>query len=328
MACLSVVLPHTLSTWDGRTNYEPRVFNELVRSDRGLSVFAGRGRHEVLGHQRGHAGAGQDGSGFTDGDWDVTTPNWSTSAAGDVDTSTTPWVAGEEAVFSAGSDAVDAAVTVTAGVDPASLTIEDGLVTLSGSPLVMNANPVRINQGATLSISIASAISVGTSTGHVLTLDGGTLRNTILGLGSSFYTSPAANPTQIQLTSNGGTLNAPNGTNDSYSIMQYGSGTSAAIIGMTNGTASATLHKTGAGEFRAMKNWTFTALDVQQGLYRIDGTGGGETGFGDPNGTVTTHGGAMENTTNGSALGTSIGLTAASASPATRSFVLGGTATR
>src|SRR3972149_4020549 len=81
-------------------------------------------------------GAGQDGGGFTDGDWDITTPNWSTSAAGDVDTSTTPWVAGDDAVFSAGSDAVDAAVTVTAGVNPASLTIEDGLVTFSGSALV------------------------------------------------------------------------------------------------------------------------------------------------------------------------------------------------
>ncbi len=287
--------------------------------------------------------------GFQDGFWDLTTANWSTSAAGDVATGT--WVAGDDAVFSAGTDATDGIIAFNAGTDlsPRSVTFEDGVMEIqTGSVLnlVSTVTPstpgtIRVNQGATLEYTGVGSISVGTVAGHVLTLDGGTLRNKAVGVGSSFYTSPAANPTQIQLTSNGGTLDVPNGAGDSYSIMQYGAaatatvGINAAVIGMTPGTTAATLRKTGAGEFRALKNWTFTKLEVQQGLYRIlgdspsptpgPGQGGGETGFGAATGTVETFGGAVENTTNGSALGTSVGLTGANASPATRSFIFGGT---
>ncbi len=83
--------------------------------------------------------------------------------------------------------------------------------------------------------------------------------------------------------------------------MQYGSNLATSVIGMTSGTTAATLTKKGGGEFRGLNLWTFTALDVQEGLYRINGTGGGETGFGDVNGTVTTHGGAVAKSVAGSA---------------------------
>lgn len=278
-----------------------------------------------------------------DGIWDLdTTANWSTSAAGDTDS--VVWSAGDEAVFSSGTDPFDAAVTMqvtnsVAPLNPASVTIENGrlILTLGGTSantqLLIGSNPIRVNQGGTLQLSTNLAIAAGLN--HILTLDGGTLRNTVVGVGSGIYTSPAPSatqtPTRIELTANGGTLDTPNGgysgdiddPNSSYSIMVYGSGTSAAVIGMSPGTTSATLRKTGHGEFRALTNYTFTELDVQQGLYRINGTGGGETGFGAATGTVRTAGGAVENSTNGSALGTSFGLTAANASPATRSFVLG-----
>ncbi len=264
-------------------------------------------------------GAGQDGGGFTDGDWNTTATNWSTSAAGDVDTSTTPWVAGEDAVFSAGSDAVDAAVTVGAGVNPASLTVEDGILRLVGSPLGMGVNPVRVNQGATLEIPVNTII--GAAAGNVLTLDGGTIRNTTIGIGSGVYPSTG---TQIHLTSNGGTIDTPNGGAGQYSIMLYNG-----VMGMTAGTTSATLTKKGPSEFRALTDWTFTAVNVQEGLYRINGAGGSDTGFGNPNGTVTVAGGAVAGTTQGAALGTTANLTSAGTdpkgpSPATRSFVLAG----
>lgn len=294
-------------------------------------------------------GVGVDGSGFNDGTWDFSATNWSPSAAGDV--ATEAWLAGDDAIFSAGTDATDANITIptSTALSPSSVTIEEGIVRIAvGSTLnlVSTVTPtvpgtLRINQGATLVYSGSGSISIGAVAGHVLTLDGGTIRNSAVGVGNSFYTSPVANPTQIQLTSNGGTLDVPNGASDAYSIMQYGAAATAtvainpAVIGMTSGTTAATLRKTGAGEFRALKNWTFTKLEVQQGLYRIlgdspsptpgPGQGGGETGFGAATGTVETFGGAVENTTNGSALGTSIGLTGANASPITRSFILGGT---
>ncbi|MBA4105021.1 MAG: hypothetical protein C0485_04625 [Pirellula sp.] len=268
-----------------------------------------------------------------DGSWDLESFNWSPNAAGDADT--VAWAPGDEAVFSGGATPFDGTVTLYGGLDPAGMTVENGrvILALSGTSattsLAIGANPIRVNQGGVLQIPTLSVITP--TAGHVLTLDGGTLRNTIIGVGSGIYSSPNGAPTRIELTANGGTLDTPNGgtadddVNGGYSIMVYGSGTSAAVVGMAPSVTSATLRKTGHGEFRALNNWTFTQLDVEEGLYRINGTGGGETGFGAATGTVRTFGGAVENTTNGSAIGTSIGLTGANASPATRSFVLGGT---
>jgi hypothetical protein len=268
-----------------------------------------------------------------DGNWDLETLNWSPSAAGDVDT--VAWAPGDEAVFSAGTTPFDATVTLFGGLNPAGMTVENGrvILALSGTSaltsLAIGGNPIRVNQGGILQIPNLNVITP--TAGHVLTLDGGMLRNTITGVGSGIYSSPAATPTRIELTANGGTLDTPNGgiaeddVNGAYSIMVYGSATSAAVVGMAPGVTAATLRKTGHGEFRALNNWTFTQLDVEEGLYRINGSGGGETGFGAATGTVRTFGGAVENTTNGSALGTSFLLTGANASPATRSFILGGT---
>jgi len=282
------------------------------------------------------------GSEFANDLWDLTSNNWSTSAAGDVETTT--WQAGDEAVFTAGNSPFDLQATMIANnplgevLDPASVTINSGRLILqlggtsANTQLRIGSNPIRVNEGGTLQISSNLVIAAGQN--HVLTLDGGTLRNTIIGVGSGIYTSPnpsaTAGPTRIELTSKGGTLNTPNGglvdgddVNGAYSIMVYGTAASAAVVGMSPGTTSATLRKTGHGELRALNNWTFTELDVQQGLYRINGSGGGETGFGAPTGTVRTSGGAVENSTSGAALGTSAGLTAANASPTTRSFILG-----
>jgi autotransporter-associated beta strand protein len=153
----------------------------------------------------------------------------------------------------------------------------------------------------------------------VLTLNGGTLRNTNPNPGSAIY--PGAG-TQIELTSNGGTIDAPSGFLGGYSIRVY-----TGIIGLSPGTAAATLTKTGPGELRVSNDSSFTTLDVQQGLYRIAPMVGGaihETGFGDPTGTVRVAGGAVENTSNGAAIGNTALLTGANASPATRSFVLTG----
>ena len=243
-------------------------------------------------------------------------------------------MAGDNAFFSAGdpintpgADAVDALITVTAPQTVGAFTVEEGKVAISGAAasITVCAGPGRVNQGATLQISNLNQVSA--TAGHILTLNGGTLRNTIVGAGSGIYTNPATNAGRIELTANGGTLDTPNGgyasqmdnVNGAFSIMVYGG-----FIGLAPGETTATLRKTGHGEFRGLSNWNFTTLDVQQGLYRINGTGGSDTGFGAVTGTVMAAGGAVANTSNGTALGTSIGMTGANASPATRSFVLTG----
>src|SRR6476646_9200434 len=65
-------------------------------------------------------GAGRDGGGFSDGAWDTTATNWSTSSLGDV--APVIWAAGDDAVFSAGN------ATLTPGADAV-----DALITISGT---------------------------------------------------------------------------------------------------------------------------------------------------------------------------------------------------
>lgn len=276
-------------------------------------------------------GATDDGGGFVDQDWTNTATNWNTDSTGGAGGTITTFNAGDDAVFSAGTNAVDGIILVpgaptTNQQQPNSITIEEGQIEFqTPSSFNMQANTgVRINEGATLQIPNLNVFVVNGPNVSV-TLDGGTFRNRIVGVGSGIFANPAANPTKFLLTSKGGTIDTPNGTSGQYSIMLYGTAAAPSVIGMTDGTTSATLHKKGGGEFRAGRNWTFTNLEVHEGLYRINGDNGLDTGFGAVNGTVTTHGGAQENTTNGAALGTSTGLTGANASPATRSFVLGGT---
>ena len=165
-----------------------------------------------------------------------------------------------------------------------SLTIEEGRVEFvgPGGSIAIGANPAGVNRGDTLEIRNQSVIS--TSPGHVLTLNGGTLRNSNPGFAAATYPGMG---TQIQLTSNGGTFDIPAGGFGGYNLMSY-----SGVVGMSPGTTSATLNKTGPGEFRPLTGWTFTGLNVEQGLYRIGNPSGSETGFGAPTGTVTVAGGA------------------------------------
>jgi len=281
----------------------------------------------------------RNGDGFADGNWDIAEAQWNTNADG----TGAPglWTENNHAVFSAGNDVTNdpvtggAIITIVGTHTPASVTFEEGFYELSGAAagITMGTNPITIKTGATVSIPNQNVIAA--SLGQIVTFDGGTIRNHIVGVGSSFYNAGAA--TRWELTSNGGTVDTPNGgsasvdnVNGAYSIMQYGSVASPSIVACAPGTLSCTLTKTGFGEFRASKDWAMTAVDVKQGLYRISNTttNGGESGFGVPTATVTVAGGAVENTTNGAALGTTAVLTddvgGAGSSPATRNFVLSG----
>jgi autotransporter-associated beta strand protein len=228
------------------------------------------------------------------GTWSATDSFWTTDSTGA--SGQAAFVSGSAVVFSAGNNATGTSTITLSGTQTtAGLTVEEGTVALTGGGIVQNGTgPVRVNQGAVL--SVASPNTVSTSPGSVLTLDGGTLRNT--GLGGTFWDLDST----WELTSNGGTID----TTTAGANSRIGN-----AINLQSGTSSATLTKTGAGEFRATSG-NFTTLLVNQGFYRIDQTGGTETGFGAVNGTV--------NVASGAAVGTSGDIT----SPATRSFSLDG----
>ena len=92
----------------------------------------------------------------------------------------------------------------------------------------------------------------------------GTLRSTATGVsGTPFWDSDST----WELTPNGGTVDVAT----TGAVTRFGNN-----IDLQAGTASATLTKTGVGEFRAVTG-AFTTLNVNQGLYRIDPTAGTET---------------------------------------------------
>jgi fibronectin-binding autotransporter adhesin len=267
----------------------------------------------------GVPGANPGSPNFGDGIWSTSATNWNTNSDGSG--SNIAWTDGNAAIFSAGTDLqgsgppYDAAVTLSGNISPSSIEFQEGKISLvkptSTDFITIGGNPIRIDNGAYLQIPNLNVIA-GATTAHILTIDGGSLENTITGVGSGIWTSPTGTGSRIELTSAGGTFVTNNATPTTYSIMAYGSSTATSVVGMSGATTAATLHKTGLGEFRALNNWTFTDLDVQQGLYRINGTGGGETGFGAATGTM--------HIADDASVGTSISIT----SPATRSIILNG----
>lgn len=161
---------------------------------------------------------------------------WSSSDEG-LDPAT--WVAGDTAVFSAGSSGTTTA-TANSGITAAGIIVENGFVTLGGvSAITIGAGTVDIASGATFSTNNSSRVSA--TTGAIYTIHGGTLETTNTGAAGSFVDVDA----RIVLDG-GGTL----------------SHTAAGVLNIvqTNTTISGTgnLTKTGAGILAIASACTYT----------------------------------------------------------------------
>ena len=149
---------------------------------------------------------------------------------------------------------------------PGVLTIEN-----SNGPSTFDG-PVNVT-GGVLSVGVSTALGLN----GVITLNGGTLRNTTATTGVSFIS--ASHP--IVIGSNGGTVDVAN----AGSALLYGPIGTVTISGTGN-----TLTKTGPGEFRYRNAGTalstFSRLVVNQGLFRLGSVVSNgveqtaETGFG------------------------------------------------
>lgn len=110
--------------------------------------------------------------------------NWSTAANGDA--ATTAWTGGAEAVFSAGSDATSSyGITLTGTQSAASVTVEEGDVTLSGGTLAIAQNGLlQVNAGGFL--EVASELTSGNlTTGGDVLLNGPATVSGLLTVSSS-----------------------------------------------------------------------------------------------------------------------------------------------
>jgi len=120
-------------------------------------TFAGTAYWDIDG-----ATAGGSGTTLANGTWDLnTTPNWSTSAAGDVATDTLQTAGGAtpDVVFSAGTDVNSTSasvITLSGSVSANSLTIEEGKLTILG---LLGSSPTLTLGGGGITIASTSVSS-------------------------------------------------------------------------------------------------------------------------------------------------------------------------
>ena len=224
------------------------------------------------------------------GIWDILTANWSLDPAGEL--AATTWIAGDEAVFSAGTNATGAfTITVDTTQTAANLTVEEGTVTFSGGTAlnigggVAGMGNIQIASG--LTTTIGSVLTGGDDAGKIMKTGGGTLvlnaANTfggivtvaggVLAIGNAAALASSLSPT---IVSNGATLQLNSALTVSEPITLYGAGSN------------------NLGAFRSVGsgNRTWSGKVTLGADARIEHTGGGNMvfttsqldGFSNPNG--------------------------------------------
>ena len=220
------------------------------------------------------AGTNSPEPGFTDGVWG-TDNFWSTDANGTA--ATGAWTPGDHAVFSAGSDAMDAFIDITETQTAASVTIEDGIVIFGTGTVDTGAGTVTINPGATLDITATSRLNL---TGGKVVLNGGTLLNSnpaaAPGAGSFIGSGGGAKGLEINGIGYIGFDNHDNINDNAVSIFY---GVISGVGGTVDNGGAGTLVKVGPDQIGiAVSNqggqhsqslFTFAKLEVREGAYRL-----------------------------------------------------------
>jgi fibronectin-binding autotransporter adhesin len=101
---------------------------------------------------------------FGDGTWDALANNWSLNSDGSG--ANIPWVNGNDAVFSAGTDLqgtpeFDAAITIAAGTTANSIEIEEGVIRIASGQVNVGTGTLTIDSGAALQTIASSQFATG-----------------------------------------------------------------------------------------------------------------------------------------------------------------------
>jgi autotransporter-associated beta strand protein len=217
------------------------------------------------------AGTNSPEPGFTDGIWG-TDNFWSADPNGAA--ATAAWTPGDHAVFSAGTDAMDAFIDVTGTQTAASVTIEEGMVTFGTGTVDTGAGPVNINAGATLNIN--STLRLNTTSGKVV-LNGGTLMQTNPSSAGSFIGSGAGGK---GLEINGtGFIGYDDGDGVPDNKVAIFFGVISGVGGTVDNGGAGTLVKVGPDQIgvgvssqggqHSQSLFTFAKLEVREGAYRL-----------------------------------------------------------
>jgi autotransporter-associated beta strand protein len=239
--------------------------------------------------------------------WDTgTTLNWNPVADG---TGTAiAWANGDDAVFSAGGDAIGQryGVNIAAGTTATSALIDDGTLVINTGVLDTGTGAVTVD-GTDATLEIASTLRLNAA-GKVVLKNGGTLLQTNPGGAGSFIS--ASKTLEID---GAGTVsfNLPAPTCNCTIYGPTGTNTIAGVGGTTTNGGAGTLTKTGTGEFRyqnvGIANSTYAKLVVEDGLFRLGNAGATNTELGFGAAPLAFLADAI--TINGGAIGTSFGVT-------------------
>tara|TARA_R100000027_G_scaffold2734_8_gene2695 strand:- start:16419 stop:17576 length:1158 start_codon:yes stop_codon:yes gene_type:complete len=145
------------------------------------------------------AGAGNP----ADGTWDAATTNWSTDSSGSI--ATGAYVEGSDVVFSAGSDAATANITVSGTQSVSSLSIEEGDVTIGGNNIDDSSGTVTVSVASGASGTINSSMTFNAN----FDVDGELFVQSVGSGGSSSMTGTGTLRTSrldSAVTINGGTI--------------------------------------------------------------------------------------------------------------------------
>jgi len=246
----------------------------------GLSARSATYYWDINGDGAGAGGATPSGT------WDTgVTANWSTDSAGGV--ATTTWTDNDDAIFSAGSDAIGTfTVELSGSPTVGDLTVEEGTVTISGGTAlnigggVASKGVIDVFEFSTLTIS--SVITGGDDSGTITRgLDGGTGYGTLILTGTNTYTGKTAVRVGTLSFDSIGDVNA------GPSALGNPANATLGTIELGSSFAEATLQYTGTGH----NSDRVINLPGGEGLVTLDASGSGPLVFTSASGiTVTGNG--------------------------------------
>ncbi len=206
-------------------------------------------------------------------DWNNSAPSWNLNADGSGPSpgTTVTWQNGNNAIFSAGTDAIGAmyGIRVAGGTSANYALIQDGYVVVTSGFIDTGAGITEVAAGATLQLNDIGQLNGG----GVIKLSGGEL---VLARDNTVAFSPIPSGKSVEINGTG-IITKPNKGTGGGAVVIFGAANTTNVILGTGGTTTnggaGMLIKRGPHEFRHQNSSTalstFAKLRVEEGLFRL-----------------------------------------------------------